>query len=163
MINLGQINQSESVFVSKIRYLEFDPLFPDLFLQPTNLDDDSYSDYLKKKLFRMGLHEDELYEFFPARHNHLPDDFYAPVDTSNKILHKGKLVDVSLLSPSERILLTHEFTYDQLRKYSNLECVLSTSHISTPTRKLHYPEPFIASASFVHNDIGFIHVLHFQY
>lgn len=38
-----------------------------------------------------------------------------------------------------------------------------TEVVSTPPDKLYYPEPFIASPSFVHEDIWFIHVLHFQH
>ena len=34
---------------------------------------------------------------------------------------------------------------------------------STPDTKLHYPEPFIASPSFVHEEIWFIHILHYQH
>ena len=34
---------------------------------------------------------------------------------------------------------------------------------STPDAKLYYPEPFIASPSFVHEDLWFIHVLHYQH
>ena len=35
--------------------------------------------------------------------------------------------------------------------------------LSTPDLKLFYPEPFIASPSFVHGDMWFLHVLHFQH
>lgn len=35
--------------------------------------------------------------------------------------------------------------------------------LSTPDTKLHYPEPFIASPSFVHEDLWFIHILHYQH
>jgi len=35
--------------------------------------------------------------------------------------------------------------------------------LSTPIAKLNYPEPFIASPSFVHEDLWFIHVLHYQH
>jgi hypothetical protein len=35
--------------------------------------------------------------------------------------------------------------------------------ITTPDVKLHYPEPFVASPSFMHEDITFLHVLHYQY
>jgi len=66
-------------------------------------------------------------------------------------------------SEEERLDLASKLTYDQLSKYNNLECVRSQNHISIPTRKLHYPEPFIASASFIHTDIGFMHILHYQY
>ena len=35
--------------------------------------------------------------------------------------------------------------------------------LSTPDTKLHYPEPFVASPSFVHEDLWFIHILHYQH
>jgi hypothetical protein len=35
--------------------------------------------------------------------------------------------------------------------------------LSTPDTKLYYPEPFIASPSFVHEDLWFIHILHYQH
>ena len=35
--------------------------------------------------------------------------------------------------------------------------------LSTPDFKLYYPEPFIASPSFVHEDLWFIHILHYQH
>ena len=38
-----------------------------------------------------------------------------------------------------------------------------TEALSTPDVKLYYPEPFIASPSFVHEDLWFIHVLHYQH
>ena len=34
---------------------------------------------------------------------------------------------------------------------------------STPDFKLYYPEPFIASASFMHEQLWFIHILHYQH
>jgi hypothetical protein len=35
--------------------------------------------------------------------------------------------------------------------------------LSTPDLKIFYPEPFIASPSFVHEDLWFLHILHFQH
>lgn len=35
--------------------------------------------------------------------------------------------------------------------------------IATPDVKLYYPEPFIASPSFVHEELWFIHILHYQH
>lgn len=35
--------------------------------------------------------------------------------------------------------------------------------LATPDVKLYYPEPFIASPSFVHEDLWFIHILHYQH
>jgi hypothetical protein len=86
-----------------------------------------------------------------------------PIDFSNKIFHKGKPVDIPSLSYDDKLTLLNELNYDQLQKYNNLECVRSENYIATPTRKMHYPEPFIASASFIHTDIGFIHILHYQF
>jgi len=40
---------------------------------------------------------------------------------------------------------------------------LITYHYSIPTVKLAYPEPFIASASLMHSDLWFIHILVYQY
>lgn len=37
------------------------------------------------------------------------------------------------------------------------------AHLSLPPVKLYYPEPFVASPSFVHEDVWFIHILHFQH
>jgi hypothetical protein len=36
-------------------------------------------------------------------------------------------------------------------------------HTNTPEYKLYYPEPFIASPSFVHEEVWFIHILHYQH
>jgi hypothetical protein len=35
--------------------------------------------------------------------------------------------------------------------------------IHLPEFKLYYPEPFIASPSFVHEELWFIHILHYQH
>ena len=37
------------------------------------------------------------------------------------------------------------------------------ANASAPTLKFFYPEPFIASPSFVHEDLWFIHILHYQH
>jgi len=36
-------------------------------------------------------------------------------------------------------------------------------YLDAPAWKLHYPEPFIASPSFVHEELFFMHILHFQH
>lgn len=35
--------------------------------------------------------------------------------------------------------------------------------LSTPDSKLFYPEPFVASPSFVHEDMWWLHIMHFQH
>jgi hypothetical protein len=37
------------------------------------------------------------------------------------------------------------------------------AHLHMPAFKLHYPEPFIASPSFVHEELWFIHILHYHH
>ena len=45
---------------------------------------------------------------------------------------------------------------------SNLDN-LSVLHATTPNIKLYYPEPFIATPTFVHDDIWFVHIVIYQY
>jgi len=37
------------------------------------------------------------------------------------------------------------------------------AHLHLPDTKLYYPEPFIASPSFNHEELWFIHILHYQH
>lgn len=37
------------------------------------------------------------------------------------------------------------------------------AYLSLPPSKLYYPEPFVASPSFVHEEFWFMHILHFQH
>ena len=47
--------------------------------------------------------------------------------------------------------------------FNNLENIKTIYHYSIPNTKLAYPEPFIASASMMHSDLWFIHILIYQY
>ena len=40
---------------------------------------------------------------------------------------------------------------------------LSIFHTSVPNIKLYYPEPFIATPTFIHDDIWFLHIVIYQY
>jgi hypothetical protein len=147
-----------------LRTLDSDHSFPDLFLSgfPNTLDP-AYLDYLEKKIRRLGYDLDEFAAVNPnIRALPTLSEERIP-DFSNQIIHKGRVWDIPKLADDEKFKLLGDLGYDQLQKYNNLECVRSQNYISTPSRKLHYPEPFIASASFVHTDIGFIHILHYQY
>jgi len=70
-------------------------------------------------------------------------------------------LDVTTLSPREIIFLANNV--DDINQLEALEHIRSTYVSSAPNVKLYYPEPFIASASFIHNDIGFIHILQYQF
>jgi hypothetical protein len=83
------------------------------------------------------------------------------LDDSKPFVHNGKVIDLNNISVSELVNLSS--SVDSLDKYEALEHVRSTYLTSSPNVKLYYPEPFIASPSFIHNDIGYIHILQYQY
>jgi hypothetical protein len=85
----------------------------------------------------------------------------AQIDYSNLYEHKGEVIDVSKLTNHELVNLQSKV--DDLDKFESLEHVRSIFYASTPNTKLYYPEPFIASPSFMHNDIGFLHILQYQF
>jgi hypothetical protein len=58
-----------------------------------------------------------------------------------------------------------DYTED-LEVFELLACNLDGSYfhnLGAPDFKLYYPEPFIASPSFVHEEVWFIHILHYQH
>jgi excinuclease UvrABC helicase subunit UvrB len=85
----------------------------------------------------------------------------TPINYSNLYEYKGQIVDVTKLSHKEVIYLAT--TVDDIEKFEALEHIRSHYIGSAPNVKLYYPEPFLASPSFMHNDIGFIHILQYQF
>lgn len=85
----------------------------------------------------------------------------TPIDYSNLYNHNGTILDVTQLSHREIIKLATEV--DDIDTFESLEHIRSVYMASAPTVKLYYPEPFIASPSFIHNDLGFLHILQYQY
>jgi len=100
----------------------------------------TYSTFLEDNLNELGLTESDFLGLFPS-------------ESLSNLEH----------NPTTDLNLIHTLPTDQLNDYTNLEAVKSQYHSSVPLRKLQYPEPFIASASFIHTDIGFIHVLQYNY
>jgi hypothetical protein len=70
-------------------------------------------------------------------------------------------VDFTKLSPKEIVALANNV--DDVNRFQAIEHIKTAYVSSAPNVKLYYPEPFIASASFIHNDIGFIHILQYQF
>ncbi len=68
--------------------------------------------------------------------------------------------DLNLYTKS---LITYINQTDDINLFHNLENVTSIYHYSVPNVKLSYPEPFIASPTFMHNDLWFVHILVYQY
>ena len=60
-------------------------------------------------------------------------------------------------------LITYINQTDDISVFHNLENITSIYHYSIPNVKLAYPEPFIASPSFMHTDLWFVHILVYQY
>jgi hypothetical protein len=146
-----------------IKEFHKDILFPDLYLVEPKDGLFLYEDYMDKKGIRMGFTKKDLMNFFPTDMVNVANSFDSHTDKSNRIEHKGEVLNVGEMSNHDRMALLYELPFDKIQNYFNLECIKSQTHASTPTRKLQYPEPFIASASFVHSDIGFIHILHYNY
>jgi len=85
----------------------------------------------------------------------------TPTDYSNLFEHEGVVVDVSKLDKHEVIKLAKEV--DDINKFESLEHIRSVYIGTAPNVKLVYPEPFIASPSFIHNDLGYLHILQYQF
>jgi hypothetical protein len=79
------------------------------------------------------------------------------------------LSDILFLSPVNNSLKSTEFFPERVMHFENFELSNLESDsgvfeaLSTPDLKIFYPEPFIASPSFVHEDLWFLHILHFQH
>jgi len=145
-----------------LKIYSYDRDYPSLFVITPEDGLEIFGDYIQKKASLMGLVEND-FDLFPSR----PSDFEvqpeAAINTTNLLTLRGKTTDVSKLSSHELVNFLYNLPQDKMDEYLNLECIRAQSQASTPTRKLHYPEPFIASASFIHTDIAFIHILHYNY
>jgi len=91
----------------------------------------------------------------------IEDEEKTPINHTNVFYHNNVAVDVTKLSHKEVLYLAANV--DNIENFEALEHIRSTYMITSPNTKLYYPEPFVASASFIHNDIGFIHILQYQF
>lgn len=85
----------------------------------------------------------------------------TPINYTNLYNYKGNVIDVTTLSDSAISNLMSEV--DDIHVFESMEHIRTNYTISTPNVKLYYPEAFIASPSFIHNDLGFLHILQYQY
>jgi hypothetical protein len=85
----------------------------------------------------------------------------TPTDYSNLFEHEGRVLDVSKLEPREVIKLAREV--EDINKFESLEHIRSMYIGTAPNVKLVYPEPFVASPSFILNDLGYLHILQYQF
>jgi len=108
-----------------------------------------FSSVRKKKLaslFRFFLYRVSMYNFkLPTRLSTIDLDFTY----YTKFITAFKSKPTSALTGSDSI--------------SNLLDSFSVYHTTVPNIKLYYPEPFIATPTFIHDDIWFLHIVIYQY
>jgi hypothetical protein len=75
----------------------------------------------------------------------------------------GKSIDLKDLTVEQADSVVEYLPGAEAERFKGMENVAAVYHKSIPTGKVSYPEPLVASASFTHNDIGFIHILQYQY
>lgn len=156
---------------------DFTKLCADVTTKSSKLDEieDDFSAYIEMEMRRREkrfphLTRDQIWEIMDDHgssrqmdmSNALFDDLEnTPIDYSNKFEHNGHIIDVSKLSYTEVMKLSTEV--DDITKFESLEHVRSLYLSTCPTVKLFYAEPFIASPSFIHSDLGFLHILQYQF
>jgi hypothetical protein len=96
--------------------------------------------------------------------------FNLKADSANTQVLRNYINDILFITPEYNNITTlTEFFPEKVMHFENFE--LSNLEpdegvfeaLSTPDLKIFYPEPFIASPSFVHEDLWFLHILHFQH
>jgi len=168
LLNLFPNDSLETIFniVQEARFdfkiYSYDRDYPSLFVVTPEDGLEIFGDYIEKKAALMGFIQDDS-NLFPYRPSDFETKSETTINTSNLLTLRGKTTDVSKLSSHELVNFLYNLPQDKMDEYLNLECIRAQSQASTPTRKMHYPEPFIASASFIHTDIAFIHILHYNY
>jgi len=83
-------------------------------------------------------------------------------DFSNSIL-KTTIEKPYTFKKKDTSLVDYVNQTDNLGFYNNLENITSIYHYSIPNTKLNYPEPFVASSSFIHSEMWYMHILTYQY
>ena len=88
-------------------------------------------------------------------------DTDEPLDSSNMIEWRGKMVNVSELSSMDQQRLILEV--DDVAKLVSLEFIQTNYFSSIPDVKLFYPLPYTASPSFIQEDLFFLHIMQYQF
>jgi hypothetical protein len=91
-----------------------------------------------------------------------PVDEYE-INYSNKINIRGEEHDVSKWNKDQIIHFLKPLDVNESNELFFTEHVQSLFHVSTPTVKLYYPEPYIAAPSRIHTDLWILHILYYQF
>jgi len=90
---------------------------------------------------------------------YLDDTTTSTLATLNLCFFKGSLGTAKKLPLEVKAQSTKlEILFDEIKDESNVDYIKTL-----PDGKLYYPEPFIASPSFLHEEIWFIHILYYNY
>lgn len=86
-------------------------------------------------------------------------------DVSTSLVHSIKQItlDKTDVDTMRFVLFDFKDEVEMFQIMSDREFSPLYETLSTPDFKLYYPEPFIASPSFVHEDLWFMHILHYQH
>ena len=96
---------------------------------------------------------------FLLNSNFLADNSSFVSALASTTFSKNNPEDVYKFFPQMQEAFTDlEILFDEAKDESTLEYMRTI-----PDGKLYYPEPFIASPSFLHEEIWFIHILHYNY
>lgn len=107
--------------------------------------------------------------FFFFSENFFYDNDAFLISDYNYLLFLGNYSNYSFLhffndsNIYTKSLITYINQTEDISLFNNLENITSVYHYSIPNVKLAYPEPFIASPSFMHTDLWFVHILVYQY
>jgi heme/copper-type cytochrome/quinol oxidase subunit 2 len=95
---------------------------------------------------------------------------YKDLSSNQELFLTNYVNEIVLITPEYNNISTlTEFFPESTQHFENFELsALEPDEgvfeaLSTPDLKIFYPEPFIASPSFVHEDLWFLHILHFQH
>lgn len=108
-------------------------------------------------------------EFYFFNENFINKQDYLVFETYNYLLFLSDSSFYSFLQFSEtsslytKSIISFINQTEDLNLHNNIENIMTIYHYSIPNTKLAYPEPFIASPSFMHSDLWFMHILVYQY
>ena len=129
-------NETSSTGINELLSVSTNPLINNSFFKP------NFDFFLNTS--------DLLYSFEPIIQP-MSDDIQRFSITTNN------LYDLNDIFPEK-------VTQFECFEFSSMESDISAYEtLSTPETKIFYPEPFIASPSFVHEELWFMHILHFQH
>lgn len=167
IMNLANQIEIPDDFFDKMTYLERERAkdMENLMRIGASTDDEFIANktFFKMQLaYQMLVPETESEKLFEKFNNPIPSRDYE-INYTNKINVKGVIHDVSGWDKGEILHFLLPLTPDEANDLYFTEHVQTLFHVSTPTVKLYYPEPYIAAPSRIHTDLWILHIIHYQF